>query len=189
VSRDLRLLAGAVFLSAAGDLLALIVLALHVDKLTGSRLAVSALFATTLVLVVALAPLAGFVADRFESVLLIAASLAQALRRRRVGVQQRPGSDPRALVAADGRQRVRPAGRVRPDPGRRRLAAGDRGHRHRRSGTLRRLGGRAGVGRGVCGAGGALLVNAASFVAIADAVSGHLLARRDCRAPVATGIP
>lgn len=37
------------FLSAAGDdLLALIVLALHVHKLTGSGLAISALFATTL---------------------------------------------------------------------------------------------------------------------------------------------
>lgn len=80
VPRDLRLLAGAVFLSAAGDLLALIVLALHVHELTGSGLAVSALFATTLVPVVALAPLAGLVADRFESVrVLVAASLAQAL--------------------------------------------------------------------------------------------------------------
>ena len=37
------------FLSAAGDdLLALIMLALHVHKLRGSGLAVSALFATTL---------------------------------------------------------------------------------------------------------------------------------------------
>ena len=80
MSRDLRLLAGAVFLSAAGDLLALIVLALQVHELTGSGLAVSALFATTLVPVVALAPLAGLVADRFESVrVLVAASLAQAL--------------------------------------------------------------------------------------------------------------
>ena len=80
VSRDLRLLAGAVFLSAAGDLLALIVLALQVHELTGSGLAVSALFATTLVPMVALAPLAGLVADRFESVrVLVAASLAQAL--------------------------------------------------------------------------------------------------------------
>jgi MFS family permease len=79
-SRDLRLLAGAVFLSAAGDLLAVIVLALQVHELTGSGLAVSALFATTLVPMVALAPLAGLVADRCESVrLLVAASLAQAI--------------------------------------------------------------------------------------------------------------
>src|SRR6187200_2137799 len=54
-SRDLRLLAGAVFLSAAGDLLALIALALHVHALTGSGLAVSALFAATLVAAVAAA--------------------------------------------------------------------------------------------------------------------------------------
>ena len=79
-SRDLRLLAAAVFLSAAGDLLALIVLALRVHDLTGSGLAVSALVATTLVPLVALAPLAGFVTDRFESVrVLVTASLAQAV--------------------------------------------------------------------------------------------------------------
>src|SRR5918997_2562664 len=79
MSRDLRCLAGAVFLSSAGDLLALIVLALQVHALTGSGLAVSALFASTLVPMVALAPLAGVVADRFESVrVLVAASLAQA---------------------------------------------------------------------------------------------------------------
>jgi Na+/melibiose symporter-like transporter len=78
-SRDLRLLAGAVFLSAAGDLLALIVLALQVHELTRSGVSVSALFATTLVPMVALAPLAGLVADRFEGVrVLVTASLAQA---------------------------------------------------------------------------------------------------------------
>ena len=78
-SRDLRLLAGAVFLSAAGDLLALIALALHVHALTGSGLAVSALFAATLVPAVVLAPVAGLFADRVESVrVLVCASLAQA---------------------------------------------------------------------------------------------------------------
>ncbi len=41
-SRDLRPLAGAVSLVAAGDLLALIVLALQVHELTGTGLAVSA---------------------------------------------------------------------------------------------------------------------------------------------------
>jgi Na+/melibiose symporter-like transporter len=80
VSRDLGLLAGAVFLSAAGDLLALVVLALEVHELTGSGPAVSALFAATTVPMVALAPLAGLVADRFESVaVIVVASLAQAL--------------------------------------------------------------------------------------------------------------
>jgi hypothetical protein len=79
VKRDLRLLAVAVGLSAAGDLLALIALSLRVHDLTGSGLAVSALFATTLVPVVVLAPLAGLVADRVESVRLLAlSSLVQA---------------------------------------------------------------------------------------------------------------
>ncbi|MDP9133735.1 MAG: MFS transporter, partial [Actinomycetota bacterium] len=54
-------------------------LALQVHDLTGSGLAVSGLFATTLVPAVAVAPLAGLAADRFESVrVLVAASLIQA---------------------------------------------------------------------------------------------------------------
>lgn len=79
-ARDLRLLAGAAFLSAAGDLLALITLALAVHELTGSGLAVSAFFAATMVPVVALSPLAGAIADRFEPVRVMAvASVAQAV--------------------------------------------------------------------------------------------------------------
>ena len=70
-TRDLRLLCGAVFLSAAGDMLALITLALLVHDLTGSGIIVSALFAATMVPVVALAPVAGRFADRVESVRLI----------------------------------------------------------------------------------------------------------------------
>jgi Na+/melibiose symporter-like transporter len=79
-NRDLRLLAGAVFLSSAGDLLALIVLALRVHELTGSGLAVSALFAATLVPAILVAPVAGLATDRFESVrVLVIASLVQAV--------------------------------------------------------------------------------------------------------------
>jgi Na+/melibiose symporter-like transporter len=79
VTRDLRLLAGAVFLSSAGDILATIVLALQVHELTGSGLAVSAVFAATLVPGIVVAPLAGLVADRVEGVrVLAAASVAQA---------------------------------------------------------------------------------------------------------------
>lgn len=70
--RDLRLLALAVFLSATGDFVALIALALHVHDLTGSGLAVSALFAATMAPLVLMAPLAGALADRIESVRLIA---------------------------------------------------------------------------------------------------------------------
>jgi hypothetical protein len=63
-----------------GDWLALVALALHVHELTGSALAVSALFATTTLPGVALAPLSGRIADRVESVRLLAlASVAQAL--------------------------------------------------------------------------------------------------------------
>jgi Na+/melibiose symporter-like transporter len=78
--RDLRLLVGAVGLSATGDLVALIALVLLVHDLTGSGLAVSALFAATMVPVVAFAPLAGLLADRVESVRLLAlASVGQAV--------------------------------------------------------------------------------------------------------------
>jgi Na+/melibiose symporter-like transporter len=68
---DLRLLAGAVFLSAAGDLLALVTLALLVHELTGDPLAVSALFAATMVPAVAVGPLAGRLVDRVETVRLL----------------------------------------------------------------------------------------------------------------------
>ena len=78
-TRDLRLLAGAVFLSAAGDALALVTLALAVHELTGSGVAVSAFFATTMVPIVALSGVAGVIADRVESVRVMAiASIAQA---------------------------------------------------------------------------------------------------------------
>ena len=79
MKRDLHLLAGAVFLSAAGDFLALITLALVVHELTGSGFAVAAYFATTMVPVVALAGIAGRIADRVESTrVLKLASVAQA---------------------------------------------------------------------------------------------------------------
>jgi MFS family permease len=74
--RDLPLLAGAVCLSSLGDLLAIVALALHVHEITGSALAVSALFATTMLPAVVLAPLAGRLADRIESVRLLALSSA-----------------------------------------------------------------------------------------------------------------
>ncbi|HEY8581643.1 MAG TPA: MFS transporter, partial [Capillimicrobium sp.] len=76
---DLHLLAGAVGLSAAGDMLALLTLALAVFDLTGSGPAVAAFFAATMLPTVALAPVAGLVADRVESTRVLAvASLAQA---------------------------------------------------------------------------------------------------------------
>jgi Na+/melibiose symporter-like transporter len=79
-TRDLRLLALAVGLSAAGDMIALITLSLRVHDLTGSAFAVSALFGATMLPIVALAPLGGRLADRVESTrVLLAASVAQAV--------------------------------------------------------------------------------------------------------------
>jgi Na+/melibiose symporter-like transporter len=88
--RDLRLLAGATLLSAAGDLLMVVVLALRVHDLTGSGLAVAAVFGSLMAPIVLLAPLAGRLVDRTETRrLLLLVSLAQA------GVAS-------ALVFADG---------------------------------------------------------------------------------------
>ena len=78
--RDLRLLSGAVLLSAAGDMLLVVVLALRVHDLTGSGFAVAALFAALMGPVVVLAPLAGRLVDRVETRrLLLGVSLAQAV--------------------------------------------------------------------------------------------------------------
>ncbi len=77
--RDLRLLAGAVALSAAGDLLMVVLLALRVHDLTGSGFAVAALFAALMAPIVVLAPLAGRLVDGIETRgLLLSVSLAQA---------------------------------------------------------------------------------------------------------------
>src|SRR4051794_41353035 len=78
--RDLRLLSGAVLLSAAGDLLMVVVLSLRVHDLTGSGFAVAAVFSTLMAPVVLLAPLPGRLVDRTETPrLLLAVSLGQAL--------------------------------------------------------------------------------------------------------------
>ena len=180
VSRDLRLLAGAVFLSAAGDLLALIVLALQVHELTGSGLAVSALFATTLVPVVALAPLAGLVADRFESVrVLVAASLVQAL----VAAALAFSGDLAAILALSS---LLTAGNAFGQPAEFTLVPAVAGSRRVTEATgvleaARYAGFAAGpvlaAGLAALGPRPALLVNAASFVAIA-AAAGAMRARR-----------
>ena len=180
MSRDLRLLAGAVFLSAAGDLLALIVLALQVHELTGSGLAVSALFATTLVPVVALAPLAGLVTDRFESVLVVVtASLAQAL----VAAALAFSSDLAAILALAS---LLTAANTFGQPAEFALVPTVAGSRSVTEATgvleaARYAGFAAGpalaAGLAALGPQPALLVNAASFIAIAAAV-GAMRARR-----------
>src|SRR5215208_8012094 len=77
--RDVRLIVGAVGLSAAGDAVLWILLALHIGNTTDSALAVSAMFVCLWGPVVALGGLAGRIVDRRENRrLLIAVSLAQA---------------------------------------------------------------------------------------------------------------
>ena len=172
-TRDMRLLAGAVFLSSAGDLLARIVLALHVYDLTGSGLAVSALVATTLVPVVAVAPLAGLVADRFESVrVLLTASLMQAVVAAALGFS----TDLVVILALSSLLTV---GNAFGQPAEFTLIPAVAGHERmtEAAGLLeaaRYAGFAAGpllaAGLAAAGTEAALLVNAASFLAIAAAV-------------------
>ena len=67
MTRDLRLLSTAIALSAAGDMLLNVVLALRVHDLTGSGFAVAGLFAALMVPVVVLSPWAGRLVDRVET--------------------------------------------------------------------------------------------------------------------------
>ncbi|HET6832142.1 MAG TPA: MFS transporter, partial [Solirubrobacterales bacterium] len=77
--RDARLLVGAVGLSAGGDFLALVPLAALVQEMSGSGLAVSALFVALWGPLVVLAPAAGRLSDSVETRrLLILSSLVQA---------------------------------------------------------------------------------------------------------------
>ncbi|HEX2070501.1 MAG TPA: MFS transporter [Thermoleophilaceae bacterium] len=178
--RDLRLLTGAVFLSSAGDLLALVVLALQVHELTGSGPAVVALFVATLAPAIAAAPLAGLVADRVESVrVLVAASLFQA----GVAVALAFSTDLAAILALASLLTV---GNAFAQPAEFTLVpavAGARGLA-KATGALesaRYAGFAAGpllaAGLAVLGPRPALLVNAASFLIVA-AAAGALRARR-----------
>jgi MFS family permease len=77
--RDVRLIVGAVGLSAVGDTVLWVLLALHVGATGGSALAVSAMFVCLWGPVVALGGVAGRIVDRHENRrLLIGVSLAQA---------------------------------------------------------------------------------------------------------------
>jgi MFS family permease len=78
--RDLRLLAGATAISAAGDLILVVVLSLRVHDLTGSGFAVAALFAALMGPIALLASPAGKLVDRLETRRTLAlVSLAQAV--------------------------------------------------------------------------------------------------------------
>ena len=77
--RDVQLITGAVGISALGDFLLWIPLTLHLQDMTDSAIAVAALFVALWAPVVVLAPAAGLLVDRMESrALLVGASLAQA---------------------------------------------------------------------------------------------------------------
>ena len=77
--RDFRLIVVAVGLSSFGDVLAAVALTIRVHDLTGSGLAVAALLLADLVAHVVLAPWAGMLVDRVETVrVLVAVSLGQA---------------------------------------------------------------------------------------------------------------
>jgi MFS family permease len=76
--RDVQLIVGAVGVSALGDFLLWIPLTLHLQKTTESGIVVAALLICLWAPIVVLAPLAGLVADRFETRrVLLVASLAQ----------------------------------------------------------------------------------------------------------------
>jgi MFS family permease len=76
--RDVRLIVGAVGISALGDFLLWIPLTLHLQAMSGSGLAIAGLFLALWTPVVILAPVAGLVVDRFEARgVLLLASIAQ----------------------------------------------------------------------------------------------------------------
>jgi MFS family permease len=78
---DVRLIVGAVGISALGDFLLWIPLTLHLQEMTDSGLAVAALFVALWAPVVVLAPVAGLVVDRTEArgVLLVASLIQVAI--------------------------------------------------------------------------------------------------------------
>ncbi|HEX2129535.1 MAG TPA: MFS transporter [Solirubrobacterales bacterium] len=79
-ARDVRLIVGAVGVSALGDVLLWVPLTLHLQDMTDSGIAVAAMLIALWGPVVVLAPAAGLLVDRREARgLLIAASVAQAV--------------------------------------------------------------------------------------------------------------
>jgi MFS family permease len=71
-NRDMGLIVGSVGVSAFGDLLAMVPLALYVQQRTGSGLAVAGFFLSLFGPIVVLGGVAGLLADRFENTRLLA---------------------------------------------------------------------------------------------------------------------
>ena len=96
--RDVRLIVGAVGISALGDFLLWIPLTLHLQEMTDSGLAIAGLFLALWTPVVVLAPVAGLVVDRMEArAVLLMASLAVSADRNSTG---RPAVRQRSTVPA-----------------------------------------------------------------------------------------
>ena len=78
--RDVRMVVGAVGVSAMGDFMLWVPLTLHLQAMTDSGIAVAALFVALWAPVVVLAPLAGLLVDRLETrAVLVVTSVAQAV--------------------------------------------------------------------------------------------------------------
>src|SRR5262245_914328 len=145
--RDPRLVISAVGISALGDFLALVPLALYLQGRTDSGVIVALLFVALWAPSVVLAGPAGGLVDRFETRrLLLLASLAQAGVVVALAFVHSTGSI-LALVVLLGSLFAVAAGRVRPDPGGRGGATARAGERIRRDGPLRGHDPRAGARR------------------------------------------
>jgi MFS family permease len=178
---DVRLIVGAVGISALGDFLLWIPLTLHLQRMTGSGVAVAGLMICLWAPVVLLAPAAGLLADRVETRrLLICASLAQAAIAASLALALDSAAAILALAAllGVGFAVAQPAefALVPAIAGRRRFATVNG-----RVETARYLGMTAGplIGGALAAAGGtavAMLVNAATFACVA--LAGALLRTR-----------
>jgi MFS family permease len=173
---DARLIVGAVGISALGDFLLWIPLTLHLQRMTGSGVAVAALMICLWAPVVLLAPAAGLLADRVETRrLLICASLVQAAIAASLGLALDSVGAILGLAAllGVGFAVAQPAefALVPAIAGKRRLAP-----LNGQVETARYLGMTAGplIGGGLAAAGGtavAMVVNAATFACVALAAA------------------
>jgi hypothetical protein len=75
--RDVRLIVGAVGISALGDFLLWVPLTLHLQETTDSGIVVAALFVALWTPVVLLAPVAGLVVDRLERAMFCSSLLSR----------------------------------------------------------------------------------------------------------------
>lgn len=180
------LLVGAIFVSALGDLLALIPLALHVEERTGSGIAVAALFIALWSPLVLFAGPAGLLADRLDRrKLLVVVSVLQAAVAVALAFTESVG--PLLALTAllgIGTALAQPAEfALIPAVAGARIAAANA-----RTETARFLGAAVGpfLGGVLAAAGGirlALLVNAVTFLAVAGAAAGLRVAPRAAREP------